>query len=208
MNKKTEIIVLLALLIIILSLFSLFNAPRNVPIVTPFRILEDIGVLRIGEIQIIDNNGSWEIAQIAFPEGLLHGERYAGGDYVANVTIIDNTISFNVGILITHLNNTAPKKRTLEIIETEDWINETYENVNKRDYRKNNLTLEYDFNTLGLKTFRYSTDLAEMNNPIIMKTVGVKIPIWMVQSNNEPELIYEGTFVMNIKPIENNTLKN
>lgn len=188
----------LALIIPITVFIILICTPdyRPVPTVEPLLVLDTIGGLRIGDIQVTDTNGSWEVLSIQYPKGVLRGARYIGGDYDPNVTIIGNTIFFNMGIMVSHLNKTGHGKRELKIIERtyigREVIREEEKSIASKD-------LFRDFDISGLKTFRYSTDIPEPEEGcIITKSIELKIPVLVKRPNGELTYNHDWTHVAHI----------
>lgn len=64
---------------------------------------------------------------------MVRGEKYGGSEFYPNVTITNDTISFNIGILISHLNESGLKERELKVVE---WTHSASRVVIKKEERR------------------------------------------------------------------------
>ncbi|MFO7967944.1 MAG: hypothetical protein R6U44_10145 [Archaeoglobaceae archaeon] len=193
--KKKLYIVLIALAVLIgvdIALILYTPTPTGPPPTEPVHPLDEVDDLRIGDVVVTDKNGEWELSSVQYPGGILRGENYTGGDYDPDVTITSNNISFNIGILVSHLNESGKKERELKIIE---W---TYSNHDQASVKKKQKRIPINFDTLGLKTFRYSTDIPESDNRTITKNIELRVPVLAEKPNGELIYSYDCTFVLRI----------
>ncbi len=81
MNGRVRVILLILAVLIFVDVALLLNTPVYTgPTTDRVRSLDEISVLRIGEVIITDGNGGW-VVSVQYPEGILRGENHTGGDY-------------------------------------------------------------------------------------------------------------------------------
>jgi len=191
LDGRAKVILLILAVLISVDVALLLNTPIYTgPTTDRVRSLDKVSVLRIGEVVITDRNGEWVLSSVQYPGGILRGENYTGGDYNPNITVTNDTVSFNIGILITHLNETGKRERELKIIER------TFSSHTLEDFKKVERSILVSFDTTGLKTFRYSTDIPKPINCSI-KSIELRTPV-LAEKNGELTYAWQKTFVATI----------
>ncbi|AEA47741.1 hypothetical protein [Archaeoglobus veneficus] len=194
MDRKVKFVLLVLAFVILIDAFLLLYSPGYTgPTIERVYRLDEIDCVRIGDINVVYKNGSWVVSSIQYPEGVVRGEKYNGseGKYYPNVTITNDTISFNVGILISHLNESGLKERELKVVE---WTH----TASRVLIEKEEKSIPFNFSTPGLYVLRYSTKLPEPGEERVIKTIELKIPKLAKRPNGELIYAYDGCFVAGI----------
>ena len=194
LEKKVKVVLFALVFVILIDIFLLLYSPGYTgPVAEPLYRLDKIDCISVGDINVVYENGSWVVSSIQYPEGLVRGEEYngSGGKYYPNITITSDTISFNVGILVSHLNESKLKERELKVVE---WTHTANRVLIEKEERR----ILFNFSTPGLYVLRYSTKLPEPEEERVIKTIELKIPVLAKRPNGELIYAYDGCFVAGI----------
>ena len=194
MDRKVKFVLLALTFVILIDAFLLLYSPGYTkPVAERVYRLDEIDCVRIGDINVVYENGSWVVSSIQYPKGVVRGEEYdgSGGNYYPNVTIINDTISFNVGILISHLNESGLKERELRVVE---WTHSASRVLIEKEERR----IPFNFSTSGLNVLRYNTKLPEPEEESVIRTIELKIPKLAKKRSGELIYVYDGCFVAGI----------
>ncbi|MFO7967951.1 MAG: hypothetical protein R6U44_10180 [Archaeoglobaceae archaeon] len=202
MNRKLYIILgALAILIgVDIALILYTPTPTGPPSTIPqLHPLEEVNGIGVGDIVVVNRNGVWELSSVQYPGGVLKGEELNESyNYHPNITIHrdSNTISFDMGILVEHLNQSAKKNRELKIVE---WTYSGRVVLDESEVRKSaQLNL-----SPGLNNIRYTTTIPESDNCTTNKVIELKIQVLAEKEkegeDGEIDYVYDQTNVGTIE---------
>ncbi|MFP3908580.1 MAG: hypothetical protein ACOC5L_04840 [Halobacteriota archaeon] len=192
MNRKLYIILItLAILIgVDIALILYMPTPTGPPPTPPQpHPLEEVNGIGVGDIVVVNRNGGWKLSSVQYPGGVLRGEKLNESyNYHPNITIDqnNNTLSFDMGILVEHLNQSAKKNRELRIVE---WTYSKRVVLDESEVKKSaQLNL-----SPGLNTLRYTTSIPESNNCTTNKVIELKIQVLAEKEDGKVDYIYDHT---------------